>query len=146
MMTEYESMRTADIVAEALLDWKVDVIFGLPGDGINGFIEALRLRQDKIKFVLVRHEESAARQVLCRWEQMGFLGNPEYGVGFSPIDYVKFPEACGGKGYAISEPSEVKSTMHQAMKERKPTIIEAYVDPFEPPMPPCKKMLYWSTK
>ena len=42
-MTEYESMRTADIVAEALLDWKVDVIFGLPGDGINGFIEALRL-------------------------------------------------------------------------------------------------------
>jgi pyruvate dehydrogenase (quinone) len=30
-------MRTADIVAEALLDWKVDVIFGLPGDGINAY-------------------------------------------------------------------------------------------------------------
>ena len=42
-MSEYENMRTADIVAEALIDWKVDVIFGLPGDGINGFIEALRL-------------------------------------------------------------------------------------------------------
>ncbi len=41
-MTEYESMSTADIVAEALLDWKVDLIFGLPGDGIDGFIEALR--------------------------------------------------------------------------------------------------------
>src|SRR6188768_1897615 len=38
----------------------VEVVFGLPGDGINGFIEALRQRQDKIKFVLVRHEESAA--------------------------------------------------------------------------------------
>jgi pyruvate dehydrogenase (quinone)/pyruvate oxidase len=71
---------------------------------------------------------------------MGFLGNPEYGVEFSPIDYVKFAEACGGKGYAISEPSEVKSTMHQAMKERKPTIVEAYVDPFEPPMPPKVEM------
>ena len=35
-MREYQNMRTADIVAEALLDWKVDVIFGLPGDGING--------------------------------------------------------------------------------------------------------------
>ena len=46
-MSEYENMRTADIVAEALLDWKVDVIFGLPGDGINGFIEALRTRQDR---------------------------------------------------------------------------------------------------
>ena len=56
-MSEYENMCTADIVAEALLDWKVDVIFGLPGDGINGFMEALRQRQNKIRFVLVRHEE-----------------------------------------------------------------------------------------
>jgi pyruvate dehydrogenase (quinone)/pyruvate oxidase len=53
-------MRTADIVAEALIDWKVEFIFGLPGYGINGFIEALRKRQDKIRFILVRHEESAA--------------------------------------------------------------------------------------
>lgn len=60
MSNQYENMRTADIVAEALLDWKVDVIFGLPGDGINGFMEALRRRKEKIKFVLVRHEESAA--------------------------------------------------------------------------------------
>jgi pyruvate dehydrogenase (quinone) len=55
------------------------------------------------------------------------------------IDWVKFAEASG-KGYAIKEPNEVKSTMHQAMKERKPTIIEAYVDPFEPPMPPKVEM------
>jgi pyruvate dehydrogenase (quinone) len=59
-MSEYENMRTADIVAEELLDWKIDTISGLPGDGINGFIEAIRRRQDKIKFILVRHEESAA--------------------------------------------------------------------------------------
>src|SRR6476660_8390690 len=59
-MNEYENLKTADIIAEALIDWNVDVIFGLPGDGINGFIEALRQRKNKIKFVLVRHEESAA--------------------------------------------------------------------------------------
>src|ERR1051326_8827643 len=59
-MSEYENLRTADIVAEALIDWDVDVVFGLPGDGINGFIEALRQRQDRIRFVLVRHEEAAA--------------------------------------------------------------------------------------
>ncbi len=53
-------MRTADIVAQALIDWKVEFIFGLPGYGINGFIEALRKRQDKIRFILVRHKESAA--------------------------------------------------------------------------------------
>jgi pyruvate dehydrogenase (quinone) len=43
--------------AETLLDWGVDTIFGIPGDAINGFIEALRTRQDRIKFVLVKHEE-----------------------------------------------------------------------------------------
>ena len=78
---------------------------------------------------------------MIRWEQMGFLGNPEYGVEFSPIDWVKFAKACGGKGYSIKEPNEVKSIMNQAMKERKqPTIIEAYVDPFEPPIPPKVEM------
>ncbi|MDQ3902783.1 MAG: thiamine pyrophosphate-dependent enzyme, partial [Thermoproteota archaeon] len=74
---------------------------------------------------------------MIRWEQMGFLGNPEFGVTFSPIDFAKFAEDCGGKGYVIKEPSEVKSTIMQAMKERnKPTIVEAYIDPFEPLMPP----------
>ena len=77
---------------------------------------------------------------MIRWEQMGFLGNPEFGVEFSPIDFTKFAEACGGKGYVIKEPYEVKSKIHQALKEKKPTIIEAYVDPFEPPMPPKVEM------
>ena len=57
---EYKNLKTSDIIAEALIDWNIDVVFGLPGDGINGFIEALRIRQNKIKFVLVRHEESAS--------------------------------------------------------------------------------------
>jgi pyruvate dehydrogenase (quinone) len=73
-MNEYENMRTADIVAEALLDWKVDIIFGLPGDGINGFIEALRRRQDRIKFILVRHEESAAFMACAYAKYTGKLG------------------------------------------------------------------------
>ena len=73
-MREYQNMRTADIVAEALLDWKVDVIFGLPGDGINGFIEAVRTRQDRIEFVLVRHEESAAFMACAYAKCTGKLG------------------------------------------------------------------------
>ncbi|HEY6086080.1 MAG TPA: thiamine pyrophosphate-binding protein, partial [Nitrospira sp.] len=50
----------ADIVVERLIDWGVTTIFGFPGDGINGLFEALRTRQDRIHFVQVRHEESAA--------------------------------------------------------------------------------------
>src|SRR3982751_2667040 len=54
------STTAADVLIESLIDWGVDVIFGLPGDGINGIIEALRKRQDTIRFVQVRHEEAAA--------------------------------------------------------------------------------------
>jgi pyruvate dehydrogenase (quinone) len=90
-----------------------------------------------IKVVIIKNNTLG----MIRWEQMAFLGNPEFGVEFTPIDYARFAEACGGKGYSIKEPSEVNSIMHEAMAERKkPTIIEAYVDPFDPPMPPKVEM------
>jgi pyruvate dehydrogenase (quinone) len=54
------AMTAADVLVETLMDWGVEVIFGLPGDGINGIMEALRIRQDKIRFIQVRHEEAAA--------------------------------------------------------------------------------------
>ena len=50
----------ADLLIDTIHDWGVDVVFGLPGDGINGIMEALRKRQDRIRFIQVRHEESAA--------------------------------------------------------------------------------------
>src|SRR5438874_5958682 len=53
-------MTAADVLIEGLIDWGVEVVFGLPGDGINGIMESLRTRQDRIRFVQVRHEESAA--------------------------------------------------------------------------------------
>jgi pyruvate dehydrogenase (quinone)/pyruvate oxidase len=74
MSEEYQELKTSDILAEALIDWNVDVVFGLPGDGINGFIEALRVRQDKIKFVLVRHEESAALMSCAYAKYTGKIG------------------------------------------------------------------------
>jgi pyruvate dehydrogenase (quinone) len=78
---------------------------------------------------------------MIRWEQMGFLGNPEYGVEFTPIDFVGFAKDCGGKGYSVKKLDEVEQVMRTAMhyKEKKPTLIEAYVDPFEPIMPPKAK-------
>jgi len=50
----------SDILIDGLIAWGIDIVFGLPGDGINGVIEALRTRQDKIRFVQARHEEAAA--------------------------------------------------------------------------------------
>jgi pyruvate dehydrogenase (quinone) len=64
----------ADILMETIHDWGVDVIFGLPGDGINGIIEALRKRQDKIRFIQVRHEEAAAFMACGYAKYTGKLG------------------------------------------------------------------------
>lgn len=64
----------ADILVEALIDWGVEVIFGLPGDGINGIMESLRRREDKIRFIQVRHEESAAFMACGYAKYTGGLG------------------------------------------------------------------------
>lgn len=50
----------SDILVNRLIEWGVDTIFGFPGDGVDGFFEGLRKHQDKLKFIQVRHEESAA--------------------------------------------------------------------------------------
>ena len=85
-----------------------------------------------IKVIIIKNNTLG----MIRWEQMAFLGNPEYVVEFSPINFAKFADACGGKGYTITEPGEVGPIIHEAMEEKRPTIIEALVDPFDPPMPP----------
>src|SRR5438309_2125641 len=64
----------ADILLDTIYDWGVNVIFGLPGDGINGIMEALRQRQDKIRFLQVRHEEAAAFMACAYAKYTGRLG------------------------------------------------------------------------
>ena len=67
-------MTASDVLVECLMDWGVEVIFGLPGDGINGVMEALRKRQDKIRFIQVRHEEAAAFMACGYAKYTGRLG------------------------------------------------------------------------
>src|SRR5256885_16505878 len=55
----------SDVLIDSIHDWGVEVVFGLPGDGINGIMEALRKRADKIRFIQVRHEEAAAFMACC---------------------------------------------------------------------------------
>jgi len=63
-----------DILVETLIKWGVDVVFGLPGDGVNGVIEALRKRQDRVRFIQVRHEEAAAFNACGYAKWTGKLG------------------------------------------------------------------------
>jgi pyruvate dehydrogenase (quinone) len=197
----------ADLLVERLIDWGVEAIFGLPGDGVNGIFEALRTHGEKIRFIQVRHEEAAAfaacgyakytgrlgvcvamanglpysigaavaypdRQVVCvvgdggmtmlmgevatlvkynlnvkviviknnllgeiKWEQMVLEGNPEFGVELQPIDFAGFAMNCGAAGFTIERPEEAESVLRQALAHPGPAVVQAVVDPNEPPMP-----------
>lgn len=54
------SMTAGDVLVQTLIDFGVDTVFGIPGDGINGLIESLRRKKEEIRFIQVRHEEAAA--------------------------------------------------------------------------------------
>jgi pyruvate dehydrogenase (quinone) len=66
-------MTAVDQLVERLIEWGIDVVFGLPGDGINGVMESLRTRQDRIRFIDLRHDESAALAT-CAYGK--FTGRP----------------------------------------------------------------------
>lgn len=72
---------------------------------------------------------------MIRWEQMMFLGNPEYGVELGDIDFAKVAEACGAKGFRVERPEEVAGVIEEALGADGPALVEAVVDPFEPLMP-----------
>src|SRR5437868_7259094 len=84
-----------------------------------------------IKVVIIKNNTLGQ----IKWEQMVFLGNPEYGCELQPIDFVKFAEACGGRGFHIEDPAECGRILDEALATPGPVVIEAVVDPFEPPMP-----------
>jgi pyruvate dehydrogenase (quinone) len=69
-----DDMNTADILVETLIDWGATHVFGIVGDGINSIIEALRKRQDRIRYIGVRHEEAAAFMACGFAKHTGRLG------------------------------------------------------------------------
>lgn len=70
-----------------------------------------------------------------KWEQMVFLGNPEYGCDLQPIDFAKHAEACGGRGWHVEDPAEIGAALDEALAYDGPCIVDCVVDKEEPPMP-----------
>jgi pyruvate dehydrogenase (quinone) len=67
-------MTTSDILVDTLIDWGATHVFGIVGDGINSIIESLRKRQERIRYVAVRHEEAAAFMASGWAKHTGGLG------------------------------------------------------------------------
>lgn len=70
-----------------------------------------------------------------RWEQMMFLGNPEYGVELQNIEFAQLAQGFGMKGLKVERPEDVAEVVSQAFAHNGPVLIEATTDPFEPLMP-----------
>ena len=70
-----------------------------------------------------------------KWEQMILEGNPEFGVELEPIDFAMVATACGAKGFTIERPEDAENILREALAHRGPTVVQAVVDPNEPPMP-----------
>jgi len=73
---------------------------------------------------------------MIKWEQMVFLGNPEFACELQPIDFAAFARACGGVGLSVDDPEMCGDVIEKALSTPGPVLVEAVVDPFEPPMPP----------
>jgi pyruvate dehydrogenase (quinone) len=72
---------------------------------------------------------------MIRWEQMMFLGNPEYGTELQEIDFAKVAEACGVCGLRVEQPDDLPGAVAQTLGAEGPALLEAVTDPFEPIMP-----------
>jgi pyruvate dehydrogenase (quinone) len=94
------------------------------------FVTAVKY-QLPIKVIVIKNNTLG----MIKWEQMVFLGNPEYGCELQPIDFAAFARACGGTGLTIEDPADCGAILDQALAAPGPVLVEAVVDPFVPPMP-----------
>jgi pyruvate dehydrogenase (quinone) len=72
---------------------------------------------------------------MIKWEQMVLDATPQYGVQLQPIDFAAYARACGAGGFTVGDPAQLASVMRQAFEHPGPAIVEAVIDPNEPPMP-----------
>jgi len=108
----------------------------LCGDG--GFTMTMGELATAVKYrlpikVLILNNESLG---MIKWEQMVFLGNPEYGCELQRIDFAALARACGAQGYSVADPKDLPRMLGEAFAHDGPVVIDATVDPHEPPMPP----------
>jgi acetolactate synthase-1/2/3 large subunit len=85
-----------------------------------------------VKVVVVKNNSLGQ----IKWEQMAFLGNPEYGCELHPIDFAAVAKACGVKGFSVSDPAQCGAVLREAFETSGPALVDCAVDGNEPPLPP----------
>jgi len=105
------------------------------GDGgltmLMGEIATLVKYNLNVKVVVIKNDVLG----MIKWEEMVLNGNPQFGVQLQPIDFAAHARACGAAGFTIEDPKQAGSILREALSHPGPAVIQAVVDPNEPPMP-----------
>ncbi|HYX46620.1 MAG TPA: thiamine pyrophosphate-dependent enzyme, partial [Sphingomicrobium sp.] len=111
-------------------------VVAVVGDGSAAMLmgDFVTLRKYNLNAKIIVIKNNALGQI--KWEQMVFLGNPEFGCELEPIDFARVAEGCGIKAVTIDDPARCGEQLREALAMAGPCLIEAVVDPYEPPLPP----------
>jgi pyruvate dehydrogenase (quinone) len=117
-------------------------VFAVVGDGglamqLGEFATAV---QHKLNLKLLVIRNGVLGQI--KWEQMLFLGNPEFACEVPPIDFARAAEAMGGRGFTIEDPAQAGAVLDEALAAEGPVIVQALVDPNEPLLPAVVSKTY----
>jgi pyruvate dehydrogenase (quinone) len=110
-------------------------VVAIVGDGgftmLMGEVATLVKHQLPVKVIVFKNNVLG----MIKWEQMVLEGTPQYGVELEPIDFAAFARACGAGGFTVEDPAQLSSVLRRAFDHPGPAIVEAVIDPNEPPMP-----------
>jgi pyruvate dehydrogenase (quinone)/pyruvate oxidase len=111
-------------------------VVAIIGDGSAAMLmgDFVTLRKYNLNAKIIVIKNNTLGQI--KWEQMVFLGNPEFGCELEPIEFTDVAKGCGIDTIRIDDPAQCGAQLREALSRPGPCLIEAVVDPFEPPMPP----------
>lgn len=105
------------------------------GDGgftmLMGELATLVKYELPVKVIIIKNNVLG----MIKWEQMVLEGNPQFGVELQPIDFEAYAKACGAGGFTLERPQDAEATLSAALAYPGPAVVQAIVDPDEPPMP-----------
>ena len=110
-------------------------VYCIIGDGglsmLMGELITIAAYNLNIKIIVIKNNTLGQ----IKWEQMVFLGNPEFACDLYPADFVAIARGCGIAAMQISEPTECAKQLDTVVRTQTPMLVEAVVDQFMAPMP-----------
>jgi pyruvate dehydrogenase (quinone) len=110
-------------------------IISIVGDGgftmLMGEVATLVKYRLPVKVIIFKNNVLG----MIKWEQIVLEGNPQFGVELQPIDFAAYARACGAGGFTIEDPATAPAILREALEYDGPAVVEAVIDPYEPPLP-----------